>query len=531
MTRAVLVGTAGIVWLVFPSTTITSASAVALPRAGPVAPAAAPRQDGTSGDDLVLPLIAVGAAGILAVYGYVRRTHRARTRTTPGGGDRDGADRHGADRHGEDGGDGGSRAGGPGRAPLTALEARACDALVLADDCVRTSREELGFAEVRSGTEACAPFVRAVRQAETEVAAAFRTRQRYDEGVPDPADDRARRRALADMTGRCEEAGRLLDAAVTQFDALRGLDREESLGEALVLAETRFRELAGRTTATEQIVTALHERYAPTACEPVTGYVEQAKDRLMFATAHLNQARQSADRGGHTRAAAELRAAEGAVVQVAVFLDAVSSLAEDLEEAASLVPAALSGAEAARAGAEERLTGVPAGEVQARILHAGAVLTSVRRELTSGRAYDPLGVLRRVVAATAPLGAVRAGVLSAAALLTARSAVAAAEGFITTHRGAVGATARARLVEAQRLLAAEDSAVLPRADALARTARDLAEQDVRTHGNPYAEADAHTPGTAGALRGGILLPGPSPTGAAPSYGGPGKRKRRAPHVS
>jgi len=56
-------------------------------------------------------------------------------------------------------------------------------------------------------------------------------------------------------------------------------------------------------------------------------------------------------------------------------------------------------------------------------------------------------------------------------------------------------------------------------------------QDVRTHGNPYAEADAHTPGTAGALRGGILLPGPSPTGAAPSYGGPVKRKRRALQVS
>lgn len=569
MTRAVLGGTVGIVWLVFPTTTDAGTSVVAAPGAGPVASAAAPQQDGTSADDLVLPFVAVVAAGALAGYSCVRRTRRARTRTTPGGGERDGGD--GAGHRGTHiGASGradtrpdtesrsesrrtGARSTGspwpvtatapstpagyegpfpPGgtparRLPSAALEAHTCAALVLADDCLRTSREELGFAQAGSQAGDCAPFARALHRAEAELTAAFRLRQRFDEGIPDPADGRARQQALAEMRARCEEAGRLLDATAAEFDALRDLDGEHGLTQALALAERRLHDLSDRAPAAEALLAGLHERYASTACEPVLGSVEQARTRLAFATAHFDRARQAAAGGERSHAARELRATEAAVAQADVFLAAVSRLAAELDEATGLVAPSLSGAEAARAGAKDGLAGVPAGEVRARILHADAVLASVRRELTSERPDDPLAALRRIVAATAPLGAGRTGVLSAAALLTARSAAAAAEDFITTHRGSVGATPRVRLTEARRLLAARDPAVPPRAGTLARTARDLAEQDVRTHGNPYTEADAHAPGTASAIRGGILLPNGSSTGTVLSYGGPGTRTRRS----
>ncbi|MFE9169422.1 hypothetical protein ACFYNZ_07825 [Streptomyces kebangsaanensis] len=477
--------------------TITSGSAVALPRAGAATVAAAQRQDETSAGYLALPLVVVVAAGVLAGYGYVRRTRRARTRTTPGGGP-------------------------TAPSPSGELDKRSMELLAQADDWVRTSSEELGFAEARFDAAAVEPFAQAVREAKAELAAAFRMRLRYDHGLPeDPA---ARRQALAGVVGRCEEAGRLLDAAAGGLDELRGLDRD--VGGALEVAEARFRELTGRTAATEAVLAGLARRYAPSASEHVTGYVEQAKDRLMFATACLNQARQQADRGEGEQAAGQLRAAEGAVAQAAVFLDGVERLAAELDEAAAMVPAALSGAEAERAGTAVRLTDVPVGGTRARILHADAVLASVRQELTSGRPYDPLDVLRRIVEAAAPLATGRTGVLSAAALLTARSATAAAADFVTTHRGAVSTTARTLLAEAERLLATRPSADTPHADVLAREARDRAEQDVRTHGNPYAEADAHTPGTAGAVLGGIVLPGPSPTGIPPSFGGPRTRNRR-----
>ncbi|MFF8591089.1 hypothetical protein ACF061_06540 [Streptomyces sp. NPDC015220] len=480
--------------------TINGGAAVALPRAGPAPGTAAPPQDETSGSDLVLPLVAVGAAGLLAGYGYVRRTRRARTRTTPGGGP----------------------APPSGLPPAAGLDEWVRRSLVLADDCVRTSREELGFAEARFDAVAVAPFARAVRRAEAELAAAFGMRRRYDHGLPeDPA---ARRQALAAMAGRCEEAGRLLDEVAGGFDGLRGLDR--GTGGALEVAEARFRELAARTAGTEAVLARLARRYAPSAWEYATGYVEQAKDRLLFATAHLNRSRQSADLARTSDAARHLRAAEGAVAQAAVLLGGVERLAAELDEAAAMVAAALTGAEAERAGAAARLTGVPPGEARARILRTDSVLASVREELTAPRPYDPLDVLRRVVRAVSPLAVGGGGVLSAAALLTARSATAAAADFVTTHRGAVGVTARALLTEAERVLACGAPADRSHADALAREARGLAEQDVRAHGNPYAEADAHDGGTAGAVLGGILLPPPSPAGTPPSFGGPGTRARR-----
>ncbi|MFF1489321.1 hypothetical protein ACIGZH_21805 [Streptomyces sp. NPDC058319] len=513
--------------------TINNGTAVAAaPRSGPgpaAAPtAAAPGQDETSGADLVLPLAAVGAVAVGAGYGYVRHTRRARTRTTPGGGHDEPAEARGLDE------------------PLEAEE-RARRSLVVADDCVRTSREELAFAEARFGGAAVAPFAAAVREAGTELAAAFAVRlvsgDRTAPAAPTaptaPTDPDGLRQARAGVIGRCEEAGRVLDAAAGDFDALRGLDR--GVGGAVRVAETRFRALTGRTAAAESVLAGLARRYAPSASDQVTGHAEQARDRLMFATVHLNQARQSADRDERDAAIAHLRAAEGAVAQAAVFLDGIERLAAALDEAAALVPAALSGAEAeraaARTGPADVPADVPAGETRSRVLHLNGVLASVRQVLASGRPYDPLDALRRIIAAATPLGAGRTGVLSAAALLVARSTVAGAADFVTTHRGAVGPEARTALAEAERLLAVSGAtADLLSADTLARAARERAEQDVRVHGNHCADADVDAigsstgglgaAGTAGAVLGGILL-GPSPTAPPASFGGPRTRARHA----
>lgn len=496
---------AGAVWLVLPWMTINNDVPVPVTRANPgAASAAEAKQDGTSAADLVLPLAAVGAAVVLGGYGYVRRTRRARTRTTPGGA---------------------AVPAGPAVPPLSEADERARASLVEADDCVRTSREELGFAEARFEAAAVEPFTQAVRDAGSELAAAFRMRQQYDDGVPE--DEASRRHALAGIVGRCQEAERRLDAEAAGFDRLRALEGG-GLEAALEPAEARFRELAGRTGAVAAIPAALGERYGPSAVGSVTGYVEQAKDRLVFATTRFNQARQRADMGDGEGAAHHLRAAEGATAQAAVFVTCLERLAADLTAAAALVPAALTGAEAQLAATRADGTpSLPVGELHARAAHADIVLAAVREELTAGP-YDPLDALRRITRAAVPVTVAggRAGVLSVAALLAARSAVAAADAFVTTHRGAVGSKARTRLAEAERLLATEPPDALA-ADARARQARDLAEQDVRVHGNPIAGAAEHATGAAGAVLGGILQ-GTAPDGGPPvSYGGPRTRARRA----
>ncbi|MFD5470056.1 hypothetical protein [Streptomyces sp. NPDC127105] len=537
--RIVLGGAAGIVWLVLPGMTINSGTAVALPETRPVTAIAAQRHDETSPGYLALPLVAVGTAGVLAGYAYVRRTRRARTRTTPDGGP--------------------APPSAPWRSPPPSdgLDRHSMELITLADDWVRTSQEELGFAEARFGAAAVEPFTRAVQEADAELAAACRMRERYDHGVPEDA--AARTQALAGVVGRCEEAGRLLDAEAASFDELRGLERGSR--EALEIAETRFRELAGRTGAAASTVAGLRERYGPAAVASVTGHVELAKDRLLLATSRLNRAHQSADAGDAAAAARHLRVAEGAVAQIGVFVHGVERLAEELSTAGRLVPAALNGAEAdveaIRRAAESvtaRLTAgspgtpgpagagaaapapvpgasstavpvdVAAGELRARVTHADLELAHVRvRAQPAAGPYDPLDALRRIVRATAPVGTRRSGVLSAAEELVARSALAAADDFAGTHRGVVGATARIRLAEARRLLPTDPQT----ADALARQARELAEQDVRLHGNPSAAGDPSAGATAAVL-GGILL-GEDPDGGPPAcYGGPGTRARRRP---
>ena len=501
-------GLAGVVWLVLPGMTINAAVPVPVARQTPGTETATvadtAEEDEKSTVDLVLPLVAVGAAAVLAGYGYVRRTRRARNRTTPGR----------ISAHPS-----------PTAPPLPELDERARTLLTEADDWVRTGREELGFATARFGTAAVEPSAKVLEDAEAELSAAFRMRQQYDDGVPE--DETARRHALAGIVGRCQEAGRVLDAEAPAFDRLRGLER--GVGEALEIAETRFRELAGRTGTTETTLTELGDRYGPAAVDCVTGYVEHAKDRLVFTTSRLNESRQTADRGESRRAVRHLREAEGAVTQAAEFVTAIDHLSTDLATAANLLPTALTGAEAelAQARTAERAAGVqerprepliPA-DLHARLSQADLVLAAVREELTGGP-YDPLDALRRVVRAVLPVAGGRAGVLAVAASLVAESSVRGADGFVATHRGVVGVTARTRLAEAVRLLGAEPADPLA-ADALAREARALAERDVRAHGNPVAGAAEHASGLAGAVLGEVLLSG----GAPPSFGGPRTRGR------
>ncbi|MGY0018427.1 TPM domain-containing protein [Streptomyces sp. YJ-C3] len=492
---------------------------------GAADPGASGDSGGTGTGDLVLPVIAVGGAGALAAYSYTRRKKRMNGRTTPGGG--------AAGTQGW---------GKPQATPLPELDQQARHLLVETDDSVRTSTEELGFATAQFGEEAVKPFQEALGYAQSELTAAFKLRQQLDDAFPE--DDATKRRMLDEIISRCTEAGRRLDKESEDFDRLRSL--EQTAPEALANAERAFRELTAHTGRAQETLTALGARYAPAALLPVAGHLEQAKDRLVFATTNLNQARQSVDAGDNGKAAVFLRAAEGAVDQAGTFVTAIERLAGELAEAQEKLPAALTESEAdladARGLLEGTTQGVSTADLRGRIARAESVVGDVRRELAAG-SYDPIDALRRVEEADAALdealaaarereaGTARARSLLGQALLAARSSTGAAADFITTHRGAVGSEARTRLAEAQRHLAnaqgAEESdasaalAEAQQADALARQAQSLAERDVRSYGNPYGGGGRGGGGTGGAVLGGIIL-GQILGGASRGMGGGGR---------
>ncbi|MET8431510.1 TPM domain-containing protein [Streptomyces sp900116325] len=473
---------------------------------------------GTSTGDLILPVVLVGGAGAVAAYAYTRRKRRTTTRTTPG-----------ATGWGQGAAPSGGSPSPP--TPLPDLDAHAKQALVETDDAVRTSEEELGFATAQFGEEAAAPFTETVTFAKGELTAAFRLRQQLDDAFPE--DDATRRRMLDEIINRCTGANARLDAVSEDFDRLRALERNAP--QALATAETAFRALAGRVSAAQTALTSMRERYADSASSSVAGDIEQAKDRLVFTTSSLNQARQAVDGGNNAAAAVYVRAAEGAVDQATTLVDAVDRRARELAEAAAELPASLTETETDLADAggllEGTSEGVSTADLRGRIARAQSVLGDVNRELQAGR-YDPIDALRRVEEADAALdealagarereqGDRRARALFDQAMLTSRSAIAAAADYITTNRGAVGSQARTRLAEAQRrverareLAGADDPqgalAEAHQADSLAGQARSLAEEDVRAYGNPNGPGGVQGGGggVGGAVLGGIILGG------------------------
>ncbi len=464
---------------------------------------------GPATGDLVLPVIAVGSAGALAAYAYTRSKRK-----------KDGG-----------AGSGGSTAGwqqGPAPTPLPELDKKARLLLVETDDAIRTSTEELGFAAAQFGDDAVKRFQDAVTYAKGELTAAFKLRQQLDDAFPE--DDATKRRMLDEIVSRCSEANRRLDAESADFDRLRAL--EQNAPEALALAEGTFREVSARTTTAAQTYAGLGTRYADSASAPVSGHVEEAQERLLFATENLNQARQLLDGGQKGPAAVHLRAAEGAVDQAGTLVDAVNRLAAELGQAEAKLPGALTETETDLADARGLLQGTATGtstaDLQGRIARAESVLSDVRGEVAGGR-YDPIDALRRIEEADSALDDSLAGArerevadqrargLLDQTLLTARSAVGAAADYITTHRGGVGSEARTRLAEAQRHLASADAlaasdasgalAHAQQADSMARQAQQLAERDVRSF-DPYGGGPggrSRSGGMGGAVLGGIIL--------------------------
>ncbi|MFE0422563.1 TPM domain-containing protein, partial [Streptomyces sp. NPDC058953] len=262
-------------------------------------------------------------------------------------------------------------------------------------------------------------------------------------------------------------------------------------------------------------------------------------------------------------------------VGVAVAVVGTAAYAAVRRRRRTATPTTPQGGRAGWSSGPESAPGESTAGLRGRIARAETVAADVRREM-EGR-YDPIDALRRLEEADAALDealtgarvdeeeARRARTLLGQATLGARAAVGAAADYIATHRGAVGSRARTRLAEAQRRLelserlatgaagpAEEEAgegeaspavsgadgnggtvtggegrrnaraalAEAQRADALAREAQRLAEEDVRGFGNPFGPGGASQAGSAGGGLGGAVLGGIVLGGL---FGGGGRR--------
>ena len=172
---------------------------------------------------------------------------------------------------------------------------------------------------------------------------------------------------------------------------------------------------------------------------------------------------QEAAPGAASESATDLiRAAGDHAYRAGQFLDAIDTLRDELGKAADAVTALRESTRTNLAEARALRDAPPDADASAAIGHA---IETVEHALATHKLLtDPLATLEILRAANAELDASMAGARNqqrrldgartalVGALVGARSQLATTRDYITTRRGGVGAEARTRLAEAERLL-------------------------------------------------------------------------------
>ncbi len=427
----------------------------------------------------------------------------------------------------------GARGGAdPSRLPLDQLTTRAGSALVALDDAVKTSEQELGFAEAQFGVEATRQFTAVLADAKQKLGRAFALRQQLDDAEPES--EAQARAMLTEVLQLCRSADEAMDDQAEEFAELRDMQSRAPQ----VLAETRRRaqEVSSRLAGARATLATLATTYPPAALGSVAANPDQAQALLAAAEQSVAQGL-AAIETDRAAAVGLARAAEDAVAQSVRLLDAVDHAGADLAEAGAKLDAGLASigadvADAARLAADD-----PAVTAAAQ-----AARQAISEATAARQGGDQLAAVHRLTEAEAALDAAlgparqeadrleRARTQLATTLGQLTSHVRATSDFIDTRRGAVGPEARTRLAEAARLAqeaertSATDPAaalgVAQRAAALAQSAQQLAEADVQRWqaGRSGGGGTGGLGGLESMVLGGILL-GQSSRRGGGSFGG------------
>lgn len=418
---------------------------------------------------------------------------------------------------------------GEGQAPLPSIDElrrQAGSALVAADDAVKTSEEELGFAVASYGDAATESFRAALEAAKAKLAEAFAMQQQLDDATPDTEEQR--RGWYGGIIGLAAEADAMLDEQAQQFDELRALERDAP--SALARVQQAAATAAAAIDPAAQRLAALTAQYAASATAPIIDNPTQAQSRIGFAREALAGAQADVSAGDAAQAAVGIRAAEEAVDQTTLLTAAVERLAADLAAADQAVAAVIaeldSDVATARALSNDAATAL-ADRVAAEV--------DAVRGSSSAPGRDPIALHAKLEQLDVEIDATIQGVRDAAeqaaraqaqlgrALTTARSHVQATEDYLVARRGAIGAEARTRLAEAGRLLV-EAEGIAPtdpaaalasaqRSERLAAEAMSLAQRDVGGFdggmggfgGNAGRSSGGSGGDVFGAVLGGILI--------------------------
>ncbi|MFT4260628.1 hypothetical protein [Microbacterium sp.] len=372
------------------------------------------------------------------------------------------------------------------------LARRAEQALVQTDERIRTTADELEFAEAELGASLTADLRTALASVRTHMREAFQLHQLNHDEIPDtPEELRTRNARIAQL---CDWAQDLLDEKTSVLAASVAKVRRAPEVVAQVRADAAA--LSARIPQTTDTIARLSARYAPSAMHQIEASAAEAEQLIAFAIhgADVSERRRAAKQNEEANLA--LETATEATRRAAALLDAV----EDFEIEALRAESTL--AEVVADSRSDLIAARTAPQVPA-VTAAVAELQRALAALTpSGSPSDPFAELSVLRTANSALDDAIAKARHRAenplpsvaqvqhAIDDADRQLGVARGLIAGHRGWIGADARTRLAEAERLridlptlLPAEDTreqalAGARRVAQLAAEALQLAQRDI-----------------------------------------------------
>ena len=333
------------------------------------------------------------------------------------------------------------------------LAKRAGRALVAADERIRVTADELGFAEAELGADATTQLSEALVAVRRHLSDAFRLNRLNHDAIPGTADEvRARYLRIVEL---CEWVEDVLDE---QTSALaERMRRARRAPEIIAGVRADIERLRARIPHARETIDRLAARYAREALVHVEGNVAEADQLLGFAEHSVGVAERRRAAGQREQASVALEASVESVRRAATLLDAVETFEVEALRAESTLAAVVEESRRDLAAALEeprsRRVADAIGELQAAL----AALPP------AGVNTDPFAHLSRLREARAALDAAIAAARERAtdliplvnhvhhAIKDADRQLDVARDAIAGHPGWIGAEALTRLAESERI--------------------------------------------------------------------------------
>lgn len=326
-------------------------------------------------------------------------------------------------------------------------------ALVTTDERIRIAQDELAFAEAELGNDLTADLRNALDSVRTHMGEAFHLHQLNHDHIPDTAEELRTRNAR--IVQLCEWAEALLEEKTETLKDKINLVRRAP--EIIAQVRSDADALQTRIAPTRATIERLGARYADSAMAQVAASADEAEQLLAFArhSAEVTERRREARRNAEANLA--LETATEAVRRARAVIEAV----EDFEINALRAESTLS--DVAADSRADIVAARNAPQTPAVVEATAALQAAVGALAPLGGRNDPFAELtmlreanERLEQAVATARHRELNPLPSVAQVQhafddADQQIAVARSLIAGHRGWIGADARTRLAEAERL--------------------------------------------------------------------------------